>query len=360
MNRDAANPGAEPSSTIINIDRAFCFLYSIELVFRLLVHGLYFFWCPDMHWNILDFSLVTYSLADIGASVFSGSKTTSKTTWVRSLRLFRVAKVLRVLRVVKFLNQLQVIMNSIAGSIVSLFWSVAMLFIIFYMFSLMLVQSVTDFLAENPTAAVAEDLRLYYGSVQKCLWTLFATCFGADGWNMYFNPLAEAGWGAQVIFSVYILFLNVALMNILTGIFVERALEVAAGDQQAKAQKLHEKVMEDAHELIKMCQAHDPDSDNKMTPEDFQAMLQNEEFERFMHFVGLDVHNVQGFFEMISENEEDIDIATFVAGCMALRGEAKATDQLYIMLEVEKMKANQEDVKSELEKLVSAVQRSSK
>merc|ERR1712032_557973 len=314
-----------------------------------------FFWNDDMKWNILDFSLVSYSYTELTLNYVAGESSAGKATWMRSLRLFRIAKVLRVLRVVKAFKELQVMLNCILGSFMSMIWSVLMLGIMYYMFSLVLVLQTGIYLSDD-LSANNDDLLTFFGSVRAGMWTLFKATFGGDDWSLYYAEVEKLGMLAAVVWFIFVVFTQIALMNILTGIFVESALQHANGDAQTQALKHEEKSLEDAFELVRMCKEWDNDESNTISKTEFQRMAKSEEFSRYMRFIGLDISNITAFFDLISGPEDEaVSIETFVAGCMRLRGFAKSSDLLTLMLDLGKLKKGQQrlyaDICSELAEL---------
>merc|ERR1712083_1015526 len=144
-------------------------------------------------------------------------------------------------------------------------------------------------------------------------------------------------------------------MTILKGI-VESALQHTNGDAQSQALRHEEKCLEDAFELARMCKEWDNDQSNTISKTEFQRMAQSGEFSRYLGFIGLDISHIRSFFDLISGPEEEaVSIETFVAGCMRLRGFAKSSDLLTLMLDLGKLKKGQQrlyaDICSELAEL---------
>merc|ERR1712061_758261 len=118
-----------------------------------------------MRWNIFDLLVVTLGVFDT-LTTNSGKGAARDVTFMRSLRLLRIAKILRMVRVMRFFAELRVILNSVLGSLLSLFWAFVMLLLIYYVFGLLFVQGVIQTLADGTLPAAAEsDVLRYYGSV---------------------------------------------------------------------------------------------------------------------------------------------------------------------------------------------------
>ncbi|CAK0832535.1 unnamed protein product, partial [Prorocentrum cordatum] len=185
VNRDmtsVSRPDGNTPPWMSYADVCFLSLYCVELVCKLAVHRLFYFWNEDMAWNWLDFLLIAQSLVD---AMSASSARGGGNTWMRTIRLFRVAKVLRILRFVKVFTQLHLIMSAILGSLLHLFWSMMVFAILFLMFSLYFVSSVAAYLksTEGRDKHVAEPLLQYFGSVQGSMTTLFMALSGGADWG---------------------------------------------------------------------------------------------------------------------------------------------------------------------------------
>merc|ERR1711972_1206913 len=90
---------------------------------------------------------------------------------------------------VAFFNELRMILNSLIGCVISLFWSVIMLLLFFFMFGIAFVQSSTNWLREpdnfdNPDGEV---LQLEFSSVQLAMLALFRASTGGDDWGYFYS-----------------------------------------------------------------------------------------------------------------------------------------------------------------------------
>merc|ERR1712232_220712 len=91
-------------------------------------------------------------------------------------------------------------------------WSVFFLTFVSMMFSILIVQQVTVFLAEEKDGLLVEDpateegLVEYFGSVYKSLMSLFKATTGGNDWDTYYGPLKKVGFVASLAFIVYIVF----------------------------------------------------------------------------------------------------------------------------------------------------------
>merc|ERR1712079_836721 len=81
-----------------------------------------------------------------------------------------------------------------------------------------------------------DDARLagLFGSLGDSMFTLFQASLGGMDWGDAVRPLKQVSILYVVMTSAYISFVIVALMNMVTGIFCEQALECMANDKEAQ------------------------------------------------------------------------------------------------------------------------------
>merc|ERR1719343_55803 len=117
-----------------------------------------------------------------------------------------------------------------------------------------------------------DDIMASFGSVQQGMITLFKTSMGGQDWEVYYN-LVEP-FGNKVLFLFFVAFIQIALLNILTGIFVENALKLAAPDLEVLAREYRNNELDDIEALRRLCDEADLGSDGMpISKEDFCRAL---------------------------------------------------------------------------------------
>jgi hypothetical protein len=363
VNKDMNSVGSPEDgspSWMDNVDVCFLSLYCFELVCKLAVHRLFYFWNEDLAWNWLDFLLITQSLVDTMSSSGSGGGN----TWMRTIRLFRVAKVLRILRFVKVFTQLHLIMSAILGSLLHLFWSIMVFAILFLMFSLYFVSSVSTFMSstEGGDKDVVEPMLENFGSVQGSMCSLFMALSGGDDWSVFYDTLTPAGTAGSV-FLFFIAFSQIALLNIVTGIFVDNALKISEPDVQQQAEEHFNQDREYAKELKHIFSNGCSNAKTRLTKEDFEDILEDGKLGTYLRFLGIDPiwskKNLPVLFDRVreeqqlldGEDDEDqgIEPSVFVERCMALRGHARSTEVMDLQDIVMKIQFTQELILDQLQ-----------
>merc|ERR1719424_555615 len=113
---------------------------------------------------------------------------------------------------------------------------------------------------ETGAAADIENIEKFFGSVTTCARTLFMTLTGGEDWNTFYCILQPMG-GAGIVYCFFVAFSHIALLNIVTGIFVESALKIAEPDVHTKAQEEINHKREYADGLKRLLRKADKDND---------------------------------------------------------------------------------------------------
>jgi hypothetical protein len=226
------------------------------------------------------------------------------------------------------LKELRAFVVCIMGSFSSFFWSLVTLFIVFFTFSLLFVQLVTGHLQDAQT--YDDVLMELYGSVARSMLTLFQAATGGEDWAVAFNTISETGTLAGFCFIIFIAFTQLALINIITGIFVESAMSTLTPDRETLAVEADRKEKANAEELEHLCKLVDADYSGKLTRDQFEDGLTKGRIPLLLTLLGLQTRHVKELFNTMSQAAEDddgqVDISKFVQVCMHLKGAATNFD----------------------------------
>merc|ERR1712086_1056811 len=166
-----------------------------------------------------------------------------------------------------------------------------------------------------------------YGSVQESMLTLYKAQTGGDDWSLSFNAISNTGWVASTTYLLFVAFMQIALVNIITGIFVDTALQKLAPDREAIAlghQKEKELVAKEMRSLWRELAEID---DGYLSSDDFYEGLRGTKIPCLLDSLGLSVDNATQFFGVLHKNSPEdgkVRISNFVHGCMRLKGSASS------------------------------------
>merc|ERR1712190_567509 len=153
----------------------------------------------------------------------------SNLSFMRIIRMLRIVRIMRLVRILRFVQELRTMVLSIAGSMRSLLWTLMLLLLMMYVLSVFLTQMIVQRGEDDPSILdMNGSLYQYFNSVPRSVLSLYQSMTGGTDWNEVLEPLEThiSPW-LSILFSIYIAFAVLAMMNVVTGVFVESALLTA-------------------------------------------------------------------------------------------------------------------------------------
>lgn len=214
----ARNHGVTPEA-VKYAEIWFCVIFVCELLLRLCADGLEFFTIGGV-WNVFDAVLVVFQLLDqLNLYVFK---------MLQALRLFRSLRIMRALRLVHLFHDLRNIVLSISTTLSSLVWAMVLLVVNVYVFSVFFLQLVVD----SGELWRQDELRYWFDGLGRTALTLYECIVGGVSWDEVVEQMMRnVGSSIAVVFCFYIGMSVFALMNLVTGLFVDRVAVVVRMDK---------------------------------------------------------------------------------------------------------------------------------
>lgn len=331
-------------------DRICTVWFLAELILRLGSEG-FRNWAmgPLWSWNIFDFIVVA---SDVLMTILDAiaAETNVDLSFLRMLRVLRVTRAIRVVRLMRFFKELRMMVFSVLRSGTSLLWSLLLFGIIIYIFGIFLMMQVTDHLYERYEGDFSqvppgsdEDVQIehfeyHWKNVMSSMYTMYGCMSGAISWTLVADELHEISWINSVIMSFFIFFCTIVVMNIITGIFVDTAIQSAQNDRD---EIIQEQIHSQNSELAKLKEAFleaDNDGSQTITVEEFQSHLKDPHVRAHLASIGLEIHEAMGLFKLLDiDGSGCVGVEEFVIGCMRLKGSAKSIDLATLMYENKRM-----------------------
>merc|ERR1711920_1059846 len=134
----------------IEIEMAFVVWYCVEVLLKLIVHRCYFFLNQEAMWNIFDFLVALWSVAEIVVKELVGAGQLLDIRFIRAIKILKVSKILRIFRAFRFLYELRLMLKCMIGSIVPLLWAGVLLLLLLMIFALIFVEAMIQFQNDHP------------------------------------------------------------------------------------------------------------------------------------------------------------------------------------------------------------------
>merc|ERR1712136_150306 len=132
---------------------------------------------------------------------------------------------------------------------------------------------------------------------------------------------------ADVLFLLFIVLSLLAVMNVITSVFVSDAIEMAQQDRDIKMRSVVTESRRQMAILKEIFQEMDTTSSGSVSSEQFELGLLRHDVTSLFHLVDLDVLDATSFFQLLDEDQDGaVDLAGFVMGCLRMKGNANKID----------------------------------
>lgn len=315
------------------LETVFACIFLLECLVRLVCWRLYFF-CSG--WNLFDMFIVISAIIEEYIKYFIASDSIAgKLSVLRFMRVAKLLRTLRIIRVVRTFRELRVVMNSIAASARSLFWTLTLLLVVVYFTSVLMLVELTNTAHAFHGASPADDTphmvfrRTHFNSILTTLLTMFQTTTGGIMWEEASSALADSIQGVQVLWLLFISFVVFAIMNTVTGIFVDQAMKSASDDARNVALEERDKRARAMKQLRQLFKQADVGHKGQITREEMVRLIRNDRARTLFKRFDLDVRDLYAFFDQVAYQGKYIsqrDVKTFITCAFRLKGMAKGMD----------------------------------
>lgn len=342
----AHNPGVKVPGYYQILESIFCVIFLVELTMKIIAEGKEFFLEQAWRWNVFDLAVVLLAVADELVKITPAEKNSLNLTFIRFLRILRIGRIMRLIRVLKVFRELRVLINSILGSLKSLGWTILLLIVIMYVVAIYVTQVVSEHRSVHTNLEVddrhAEDLenmKLMFGSVAGTLYSLYKAMSGGADWGDIAQPLEDRIHVLFApLFSAYIAFAVFAVLNVVTGVFVNEAMKMAASDQEFVIEEELARKGSDVNEFIRMFIEADADGSGTVSWAEFTEHMEDDRVKAYFKVLDLNVDEAQQLFDLLdSDNTGEVSIDAFVKGCVKLKGSAKSIDMQTLLIQTKSM-----------------------
>jgi len=317
------------------VEGLFCVAFTLELGLRFFAFGTRFFRMFEWRWNVFDCVIVFLQLFETFTSIIITSmqdSDTSKVTFdfsiLRVFRILRLVRIVRVIRVLRFIADLRTLVYSVFGTFKQFLWTVMLIFLLVYITGVLFTQIVADFtvsldLGDPRSMAASLKVKRHFGSLSRSILSLFASITGGVDWEDMVDPLIEHIHPVlAIIFCAYIAFGVFALLNVVTGLFVQSAMTAALQDRESYL----------VNHVRELFVESDADGSGVVSWGEFQAQLNSKSMKEYFKHLDIDISEAQGLFSLLDSNSDgEITADEFLNGSLRLRGQARALEMEVVM-----------------------------
>ncbi|CAE7606803.1 Scn5a [Symbiodinium natans] len=248
------------------IDFTFVMIYLVELTIRFLAWGKKCFLDP---WCILDMVLVALGVL----SLFTNSVGV-QVQELESLLVVRSFRLLRLMRALRLLKQFRTVWRLVSGLLTSanaMLSTLVLVILTLYIAACLGIEVITKDASLSQTEETAGIVSQYFGSLFMTLLTL-SSFVTLDSVAPIYSPLITEKPSLTLYFFFIVLFVSVALMNLVTAVLVEGALANASADKELEKLDLREKLQNEMPRLLAVFGEIDRDGSGTLTMEEMSLV----------------------------------------------------------------------------------------
>jgi len=345
--------GVRLLTILLVAEHGFTALFTLELLMNVIVNGTHRF-CPtsaDNRWNFLDAFLVAVGilstwLIPLLSLVFgfeAAGSALRPLTVLRAVRIFRLARVVRTSPVFRDAWRL---IRGLGDSASTLFWTFVVIFFFTYIFAIfgaaIIVVPLQEKLEEARTAGTNQmeiddlaDLCEVYGGIELLMYRLIQALL-LDSIHAEMDRIQLYVWYQWAYFYAYFGFAVIVLMNLVTAIIVDNAMQCTQQDldhDMSEKDKARQQELADLEALFLMI---DVDGSGSLTWEEFKSSFSRADVQKKWRLLDIHVEECKELFELLDTDGGEIDTAEFFDGLMRMRGPATSKDILRIEKKVQK------------------------
>lgn len=319
------------------IDLTFCSIFVIELLLRTKAYGKKFFSMDGWQWNVFDLFVVVFSVADEATKlVLSDSEVQEVFESFGMLRLLRLGRIVRLVRMVRLIPALKSMVYLILASLKSFLWTVVLLIILMYCVAVYFTELAYDLRNKHPQKDFS-SLGSTWGSIGNSILSLFQAITGGNDWHNFISVFDDYVGSSTstntLVFSIFIAFATLVMMNLVTGVFVDGAQRIAREEKNQDLLKHVRRLL--APERIKTPRAsifiHGEfsfdDGDRLITWQEFCKKLESEEMKAYLTAFELDDSQAKDIFYILDqERVGKVTMREFFSACVNLHATPRLAD----------------------------------
>jgi len=340
------DPGARSGEVGLNLlADLFCIFFAVSLVLRAAAEK-QFFRARDRFWNACDVVVVVTAILESIArwhqyatqSVSGFRAFAGKFSMLRIVRLLRIVRGTRSIRVSRFIREFCIMVNSLTSAIKPLCWSVVLMSVVLLVFGVFLADGVIAFTVQHGAEAsqASKDLMVYFDTLSSAVLTLYMAMSGGLDWIDVWRALRPLPWEYGFAFLAFIAFSILALLNVITAVFVETVMQRSQKDRDLRVQQEMERKVDFSESMQRVFEELDANSSGTLTLEEFEKQLEDENVLTFLSTLELDINQVRTLLTLLDRDQNgEVDIEEFITGCLRLKGGAKSLDMAILQYQVE-------------------------
>jgi len=192
-------------------------------------------------------------------------------------------------------------------------------------------------------ADLLDGLELNYGTMFKTMCVLFEGISGGNDWAGLAENLRTIGDAYYLCFALYVVFVTLGVLNIVTGFFVDGTMQASANHKELMLREAQEKRNTMVEMLGELFVQLDKDRSGKISLEELETQLYDVDVQEYLCVLEIEPEEARDLFKMIDvDNSGEVKIEEFTNGCLKIMGTPRSFDILACLFQSKKIFASLE------------------
>lgn len=258
------------------------------------------------------------------------------------LKVVRTIRMLRLLRIVLFFKHFKAfqdlfkLVRGLLSSGSTLLSAMGLIAATLYTFAIFAIDLIGNQDQTGASDDVKEAQNLFKGLFQTMV-TLMRFMHGDDCQGILDVLTTRQPW-IWVFLWLFTSLSSYVLLNLVTAVIVQQALEMSSADEADLAKQLQAQREEDMRELEGMFKMLDEDQSGQVSLEEFMQAFKIKEVKTKMTLLGLKEAEMLDLFRLLdTDGEGELSLEEFMQGMSQLKGEARNKDMLLLEKSIERL-----------------------
>jgi hypothetical protein len=291
-------------------EMAFLSFFTLDVILKFVAFRLYFFVGTGAFWNNFDFAVVAASWSNVFLRL-SGANL----TFLRIIKVLRVFRILQALHFLDELRELRLILEAVMFTLNPLVLCLAIIVFFVFLGALYFVQETARFIVQDAADVDQAALLIeYFGGILPAMRTLIMVVSGGFDWVVVEQILAQTGTNARLMLIFFVLFFHVAIWNVVTATFVEKAFRQEDPDPLASALESFAHDDEEKQRLVTIIEELLGDGEDEIDSGQMLRLVKEYRFQVWLLSRRVDLMKADTLFRLmaVSMDKNNVKIPTFV------------------------------------------------
>lgn len=259
------------------------------------------------------------------------------------LRTIRLARLVRVFTGSPLFREAWMLIRGLSDSSRTLFWTIVVIFLVTYVFAIVGVSTlVPELMAErmrrtDPADLAKIDELLYlFSGMDKLMATLVQVLTG-DSFHAFVRESWHFVWWSWIYFYSYISIAVMVLMNLVTAVIVENAMETSKADHELVANDKDARRRRDIEKLRRLFATMDTDGGGTLCWNEFESSFKDSELARYWTALDFQHDECRELFTLLDDGDGEITTGEFLEALSRMSGAATSKDVFKLQKSVDKL-----------------------